>query len=148
MANDSEILEQGDIFFLYRPDVEEDHPQGLGDVQRFFIVLRPKKGRLRLLVVGRKRLPAVEEHERNWGFVDSLWGDAAALEKELRAEQYETKTRGTREQPAARPAGEGVYAITLKDGRCISSIRWSSPRGLARCRRRSASRRRRPTSSP
>lgn len=115
-GKDKHILEQGDIFFLYRPDVEEHDPSGLGDVQRFFAVLRPKPGKLRLLVIGRKRLPAVDEHETNWGFVDSVSKDGAALETSLRAEAYGTKTRGEREQPAARPAGEGVYAITLEDG--------------------------------
>src|SRR3954466_12523094 len=65
-----EILERGDIFFLYRPRVDEDDPSRLSDTQRFFIVLRPERERkLRLLVVGRKRLPNVEGHERTWGFV-------------------------------------------------------------------------------
>ena len=55
-----EVLERGDIFFLYRPRVEEEHPSSLADVQRFFIVLRPEGGKkLRLLAVGRKRLPDV-----------------------------------------------------------------------------------------
>jgi len=114
--NGKHILEQGDIFFLYRPDVEEHDPEGPGDVQRFFAVLRPQAGKLRLLVIGRKRLPEVDNHETNWGFVDSISKDEAALEKSLRAVEYDTKTRGKREQPAARPAGEGVYAITLDDG--------------------------------
>lgn len=116
----SEVLEEGDIFFLYRPTVEEDEPSGLGDVQRFYVVLRPegggpKSGKLRLLVMGRKRLPDVERHERTWGFVETVAG-AAAIEKELRETDYETKTRGKRRLPAARPAGEGVYAVTLEDG--------------------------------
>jgi hypothetical protein len=37
-------LEEGDIFFFYRPRVEEEHPEGLGDVQRFGLVLRPRGG--------------------------------------------------------------------------------------------------------
>jgi hypothetical protein len=117
MAQDGRhILEQGDIFFLYRPDVEEHDPSGLGDVQRFLAVLRPEPGKLRLLVIGRKRLPEAHNNETNWGFVDSVSKDEAALERSLREQEYGTKTRGRREDPAARPAGEGVYAITLKDG--------------------------------
>lgn len=113
----TEVIEKGDIFFLYRPEVEDEEPSGLGDVQRFHVVLRPEGGRLRLLVVGRKRLPDVEEHEREWGFVDKVTGSAEEIEEELREAEYETKTRGERHLPAARPAGEGVYAVTLEDGR-------------------------------
>jgi hypothetical protein len=96
--------------------VEEDEPSGLGDVQRFYVVLRPQGGKLRLLVMGRKRLPDVDRHERTWGFVDKVASAADTIEKELRETDYETKTRGKRRLPAARPAGEGVYAVTLEDG--------------------------------
>ena len=122
----SEVLEEGDIFFPYRPTVEEDEPSGLDDVQRFYVVLRPQSGgskggdpqggKLRLLVMGRKRLPDVERHERAWGFVETVASAAGAIEKELRETDYETKTRGKRRLPAARPAGEGVYAVTLEGG--------------------------------
>jgi len=114
---DIEILEQGDIFFLYRPVVEEDEPEGFSDVQRFFVVLRPEGGRIaRLIVLGRKRLPNIDRHERVWGFVSTVTKDERKLEEELREESYGTKTRGEQRQPAARPAGEGVYVITLNRG--------------------------------
>ena len=41
------------------------------------------------------------------GFVYSVADDAEELMKGLGVERYETKTLGTREQPAARVAGEG-----------------------------------------
>ncbi|MCD7058665.1 hypothetical protein [Pelagibacterium xiamenense] len=110
-------LEEGDIFFLYSPDVNEDEPDRLGDVQRFYMALRPRGGKhVRLMVVGRKRLPDVTEHEREWGFVDAVERSESNLEKTLREKHYGTQTRGEQEQPAARPAGEGVYAVTLEDG--------------------------------
>jgi hypothetical protein len=113
---EAEVLERGDIFFLYRPRVEEEHPSSLADVQRFFIVLGPEGGKkLRLLAVGRKRLPDVGEHERFWGFVDTVTDSAERLAAELRRGTYMTKTRGKRHRPAARPVGEGAYAITLED---------------------------------
>lgn len=112
----AEILERGNIYFLYRPKVNEEDPSSLSDVQRFFVVLSPDEGRAaRLLVVGRKRLPATERHERSWGFVERT-AAAAEIAKELGEEAYETRTRGEQVEPAARPAGEGRYAVTLVDG--------------------------------
>jgi hypothetical protein len=58
----------------------------------------------------------VEGHERVWGFVDMVADSAEALEEPLREQTYGTETRGERRSPAVRPAGEGVYAISLEDG--------------------------------
>ena len=125
---DTELLEHGDIFFLYRPKVDEDDPSGGEDVQRFFFVLRPQGGgKVRLCVVGRKHLPEVDGHERVWGFVDMVANEARKLEQELREDRYETKTRGEQRQPAARPAGEGVYAVTLEDGQMHLSYELELP---------------------
>ena len=121
-------LEEGDIFFFYRPRVGEEHPEGLGDVQRFGLVLRPRGGqRVRLLVVGRKKLPHVERHERFWGFVDMVTDSAAKVEEVLRGGTYGTRTRGERAEPAARPAGEGVYAISLEGGQLHLSYELELP---------------------
>lgn len=100
---ETEVLEEGDIFFLYRPRVEKEDPSNIGDVQRFEMVLRPHGGeKVRLLIVGRKRLPETERHERHWGFVEAITDKAKDLETELRGKSYETATRGERWQPAAR----------------------------------------------
>ena len=106
------VTEQGDIFFCYRPKVDAQHVGGLDDVARFYIILKPvDKARFRRMIVGRKRLPTVDDHERTWGFIDLVTDKANEFEDELDPYTYETKTRGTRVEPAARPAGEGVYAI-------------------------------------
>jgi hypothetical protein len=115
----SEMLEQGNIYFLYRPKVREENEadraevaaEDIGDVQNFYVVLKPRGGRFRLINVGRKRLPDIEGHERNWGFVEMVADDGKEIEEELQRDTYETKTRGERVRPAARPAGEGVYAL-------------------------------------
>ena len=119
----SEILEQGNTYFLYRPKVraegeeEEVAAQGLGDVENFYVVLKPQSGKFRLINVGRKRLPDIEGHERNWGFVDMIAKSGKEIEEALRRDTYETKTRGERVRPAARPAGEGVYAMVREGSR-------------------------------
>jgi hypothetical protein len=124
-----EILERGDIFFLYRPAVDQDEPKGLIDVQRFFVVLKPEGDeKFRLLVVGRKRLPDVKTHERFWGFVDHVERSATDLERQLRSLTYGTATRGERHEPAARPAGEGVYSITLLSGQMHLSYTLELPK--------------------
>jgi hypothetical protein len=108
-----QVLERGDIYFLYRPRVEEKSPEGLEDVQRSYIVLKPdERDRYRLIILGRKRLPQIEEGgEKNWAYVAMVRKDPKSVEKELREETYQTKTRGERHLPAARPAGEGRYAV-------------------------------------
>jgi hypothetical protein len=108
------VTERGGVFFFYRPRVERDAPRGEDDVQRFLVVLAPDCGdRFRLLTVGRKHLPfaAPRARERNWGWVMKVAGAPEDIEVELRGYAYDTKTRGHRDQPSARPAGAGRYAI-------------------------------------
>ena len=105
-------IECGDIYFLYRPAVGVDETHGFKDVRRLYILLKPWGTRIyRLLIIGRKKLPAPEEHDRFWAFVWRVFKDRVALSEELGYEEYETKTRGVRKIPPARPAAEGVYTI-------------------------------------
>lgn len=113
----AEILQRGNIYFLFRPKVLTDHPHSLNDIQRFEIVLHPEgKDLFRLLVVGRKRLPDVSRHEKHFGFVEAVAADADELAKSFAAKDYETETRGERRQPPVWPAGEGVYALVRDEG--------------------------------
>jgi len=112
------ILERGDIFFFYRPDVETEAPGRLLDVRRFHVVLRPEGGEvLRLITIGRKTLPAAEDGDRNhWGFVEKVFRNPEELRETLSGTSYETETRGERHLPEARPVGEGVYGL-VRQGR-------------------------------
>jgi hypothetical protein len=110
-------LERGDIFFSYRPRVGIEEVRSLQDVQRFFFVLPPDgDARLREVIVGTKRLPEVQRHERAWAFVARVTDSAASFREELGRRTYQTKTRGERLQPETRPAGEGRYAIVDHHG--------------------------------
>ena len=116
-----EILERGDLHFLYTPRVRpetalpfriESMPLRPRDVQRLYVVLRPEGRRLyRRLLVGRKRMPDSARRQRFWAEIERVEWSAAAVLGDLRRFEYETKTRGRRVQPAARAAGEGVYAM-------------------------------------
>jgi hypothetical protein len=69
---DAELLEQGDIYFFYRPKKDAEEVKGIEDVRRFFMVTAPeqennnnsKKNQLyRLFVIGKKSLPEVRKSE-------------------------------------------------------------------------------------
>lgn len=108
----ADILEDGDIYFLYRPRVAEERVESLSDVQRLLVVLHPwSKQPMRLLVVGRKRLPGIARHERFWWFVDAVVRRPEQLREALDRRTYRTKTRGERVRSPARPAAEGAYVI-------------------------------------
>jgi len=127
-APDDHIVEEGDIFFLFRPKVNEDKPSGVEDIQNFEMVLRPRGGdNLRVMVIGKKRLPDISDHDRDWGFVESIKPSGKRLEKDTREETRDTKTCGQQEEPAARPAGEGVYAVSLEDGQMHLSFALELP---------------------
>jgi hypothetical protein len=70
-------------------------------------MLKPRGGPFRLINIGRKRVPDIDGHERNWGFVDTVARSGKEIEEALRRETYETKTRGPRLRPAAAPGGRG-----------------------------------------
>jgi hypothetical protein len=114
----SDVLERGNIYFIYRPRVEQEEPKGVKDIERFYIVLSPEGKKVyRMIVVGQKVMPDIHAGgERNWGFVDMVTKNPNDIEKALQESHYQTKTRGERELPAARPAGEGVYAIVRHEG--------------------------------
>jgi hypothetical protein len=113
----SQILERGDIYFLYRPRVGADEAHGLADVERFYILLKPWRSHVyRLIIVGRKRLPDPGRHDRFWAFIYRVFRDRGALNEELNEQKYDTKTRGERKVAAVRPAAEGIYALVRHEG--------------------------------
>jgi hypothetical protein len=113
----SQILEWGDAHFLYRPRVGVEEVTGLDDVQRFFVILKPDgKRRYRRVFVGRKRLPDPRSHEREWAFVAEVTDDP----EELRGK--------VEEEPRARLAGAGRYAIVDHDGHTHLAYALAEPR--------------------
>ncbi len=111
--NQTQILEGGDIYFFYRPRVEEKKVSSFADIERFYMILHPQnKKKYRLIVLGEKKLPQISDGDRvNWGFIENVSDVPQGVEDELDKKEYGTKTRGERYREAARPAGEGKYAI-------------------------------------
>ena len=72
---EAQLLEQGDLYFLYTPRVRprpeppfeaDERVAGPRDVQRLHVVLKPRgKQAYRRLLVGRKRMPETRR-QRFW----------------------------------------------------------------------------------
>src|SRR5919206_2090911 len=114
--NEAEILEQGDIYFFYRPKKGAEEIKGIEDVRRFFIVTAAEQDNhgskiplYRLFVIGKKSLPEIRKtearaSERYWARVGGVFKNANEITKELLSDEF-------RKGDAARPVGEGKYAI-------------------------------------
>jgi len=119
--NESDILEQGNIYFFYRPKKGSSKVKDIDDVRRFFMVTAPDKQNnrstsknklgkfFRLFVIGKKSLPEIRKSEaraseRYWARVGGIFEDQNDLTKELFSDEY-------REGDAARPVGAGKYVI-------------------------------------
>ncbi|KAF5019333.1 hypothetical protein F66182_8661 [Fusarium sp. NRRL 66182] len=121
----SSILEKGIIYFFIRGRVNLQDPESVDDIARSFIMLRPiakdarlgdgpiaDEGNTRILALPKKTLPGSGK-ERYMVFVEKSGASFQEIKKEfLAADEYDTKTAGTRRTPPAKPVGEGVYAIT------------------------------------
>ncbi|KAI9723769.1 MAG: hypothetical protein M1812_001069 [Candelaria pacifica] len=121
----SNVLEKGIIYFFYRGRVNVDEPQGVEDLARSYIVLRPlphgaklgygaieDAGNNRLLALPKKVLPK-SNRDRFMVFVEKANTTTKDIKENFIApSDYATQTAGTRHTPSATPAGEGIYAIT------------------------------------
>lgn len=114
---ETQLIEQGSIYFFYRPKVvselpSKESPKSLEDIQRFYIVLKPEQDRrYRLLLIGKKRLPEIKKHEKYWGTVDFVTTNKAEIADAFKLTHYKTKTQGNKILPEAKPCGEGEYVI-------------------------------------
>lgn len=108
----TEILEYGDIYFFYRPKVRSEQVKSIDDVRRFFMITAPEAKEnpvYRLFLIGKKSLPEIRNSEaraseRYWARVGGIFKDPSELTKELVSDEF-------RKGDAARPVGEGKYAI-------------------------------------
>jgi len=132
-----EVLEQGDLHFLYAPRVRprpeppfeaDERVAGPRDVQRLHVMLSPRRRQVhRRLLVGRKRMPETR-HQRFWAEIERVCETPAEAREDLGRYEYETKTRGPRVQPPARPAGKGVYALARHGDHAHLAYRLVLPR--------------------
>ncbi|SPO20980.1 uncharacterized protein UTRI_00457 [Ustilago trichophora] len=89
----------------------------------------PNPTAYRLVSLGKKRMPSPEAALKNgqepggiggrhseaiWAQVADIGADLNKVAEGMGEEHYSTKTRGDRIKPAARPAGRGHYALSIK----------------------------------
>ena len=121
-SNESDILEEGDIYFFYRPKKDSSEVKDIDDIRRFFMVTSSKKREgkknndqkkqsqfYRLFVIGKKSLPEIRKSEaraseRYWARVGGVFENLTDLTNELFADEF-------RKGDAARPVGAGKYVI-------------------------------------
>src|SRR5512135_2223153 len=130
------VLERGDLFFLYRPDVEELTPEGLLDVRRFYMVHHPQgRDLFRLIAIGKKKLPEPGNGgQRHWSFVDGVF----ATPRNFGEGRLGSAGRWHPERTSCRRAKASTPSCCTATTR-ICSTPWNSPRSPARSRRRSIS---------
>ena len=90
------VLEQGHIYFFYRPRVETHEPESIEEIQRLYMILHPRgQDKYRMLVIGRKKLPDASEGGKHkyWGFVDRVVSNPKQLEQQALKEQHTTPPR-------------------------------------------------------
>jgi hypothetical protein len=102
----SSILEKGIIYFVFRARVNIDVPEGVEDIARSYIILRPlplgaklgegpleDTGDARLLVLPKKVLPT-SKAERFLVFVEDPDGRVPDLRKDFASSEYATQSSG------------------------------------------------------
>ncbi len=110
MSDTTKILGKGDLYIFYRPKVNNEHPSSLGDVQRFYLVLKFENDTKYIVIaVGKKKFPDAETNRLAFAFVDHVASNRAQLMEHLKEKSYSTPTVGDRHQPAARALGEGTF---------------------------------------
>jgi hypothetical protein len=108
-SDQNTVLEQGDIFFFYRPKVGVDVARKLEDVGSFHLILHPLMSDVyRYAAVSLKGLLDPELGASGWrAKMEGVDSKPAAVAKRL---------KDAHPVPAARACGEGVYAIAGHQG--------------------------------
>lgn len=102
------ILERGDLFYFYHPKLGREPVHGPEDVASFHLVLHPRGGRVcRYAAVSLKGLLDGGGGHGWWARIERVEDARSALRQRL---------LGKAPLPAARPCGEGVYAL-VRHGR-------------------------------
>ncbi|MDB5048816.1 MAG: hypothetical protein JWO30_1887 [Fibrobacteres bacterium] len=107
------ILEEGEIFFFYRPRADSGISGAEAEEGQIFMVLHPlRKSRYRLIHLGKQYPPALKKSgPRIQASIDKVMASLDELRAELVEQESWSGNRGKRARPAALQVGEGIYAL-------------------------------------
>jgi hypothetical protein len=93
--------------------------------------VKEEKSRLyRLIIIGKKQLPAYGQSPVEFAFVEAIYKDSEEVSEMLGEQHYTTKTRGGRILFAARLIAEGTYAIVKSDSNSYFVYKLGQPKKL------------------
>lgn len=114
-----QVLERGNILFLYQPKRDVTQARGPDDLERLYFMLIPdhrEEHKSRIFSLSRNALPIVVSgtaapEERVWGLAQEVDPDPTVALDDLQEEATAAQAPGQRARPWVRAAGEGRYAI-------------------------------------
>ncbi len=114
-----QVLERGNILFLYQPKSTVAHAQGADDLQAIYFMLLPderEQHKSRIFAVPRGLFPVLvpgsaAPEERAWAFAQEVHPDPRVALDSLQEEAMAALAPGQRARPWVRAAGEGRYTI-------------------------------------
>lgn len=108
-------MTRGSAIVHVRPVVDRERIDALVDVQEMLVELVDDEA-VRVLEIGRKRLPDTSSDSPNWGHVRATGTSRDDVADLFDDATYRTQTQGERHQSATRVAAEGSWALE-RDGR-------------------------------
>lgn len=93
-----------------RPVVDREEVEELLHVQELLLELTDDTEQVRVLEIGRKRLPASDDDGANWGYV-RVAGDRARADQLLGEDTYVTDAQGERHQSSTRQVATGSWSL-------------------------------------
>ena len=108
-------MTRGTVTIHVRPVVDRETIDALVDVQEMLVELADDDA-VRVLEIGRKRLPDMSSDSPNWGHVRAVGARRDEVDDVFDDATYRTQTQGQRHQSATRVAAEGTWALQ-REGR-------------------------------
>lgn len=131
-----QVLEAGNIAFLYRPKQGVLHPKSVDDLERSYFTLLPddqKSHKNRVFNLAHGTFPMIVPgralpEERDWAFVQAVGSDPKQVLQDLQRNiPAPPEPSGHRARPWARLAGEGRYVIARHEDHTHLAYRLRQP---------------------
>lgn len=116
-------MTRGSATVHIRPVIDRDDVDHLVDVQELLLELTDDDGAVRLVEIGRKRLPDDDADSPNWGYVRAAGTDPDEVRSLLDGWTYRTATQGVREQSPTTVAARGDWELQRSGASTLLRLR-------------------------